>query len=120
MILNATAADRSGLRISERTLTDEGSHLTLKYRIRDAARLSSGALVVIFDPNDMPKSLRPINLWALSCAGELLWVAAPFDGVHSYYTSIHSTYPLMVASWSGFLCTIDDRDGALLDSVFVK
>jgi hypothetical protein len=111
--------NRSGLHFNGRTIQALDTTFELKHRISDVAWFNGG-LAVIFDPEDMPKSLRPINLSAFSQKGQLLWVAAPFSGVYSHYVQFLSSEPLRVSSWSGFLCTIGETDGSLLESVFTK
>jgi len=99
------------------------------YPAREAFDLED-RVIVLLDPDaylrdpDYPKERRrgdnPLrNLRAYSTSGELLW-EAEFPEQADYYYKIVSRSPLVVLSFSSYLCRIDPGTGRIIEAQFMK
>ncbi len=103
--------------------------ITTDYPILDAFSCA-GKIVVLLDPDSYLKDPNYKakrregekdygNLQAYSREGIWLW-SAEFPEESDYYHTIASRNPLIVHSFSSYICEIDLDDGSILDKEFTK
>lgn len=98
-----------------------GSAVLLPYPVKDAVEIA-GTVVVLYDPDVGHRTWGTFpNLAAFDRDGRPVWVAkTPTSGTGDCYLSIDSAEPLVVRSWSTYICSINAADGSIINKVFTK
>lgn len=110
----------------------KGKTIKAPFPIRDAFISKKGVIVLmdlfatlegpILDIREVRRIPKEVNLFCYSINGEVLWKAElPVgENTEDYYYKITSHCPLIVHSFSSFLCEIDPETGKILNKEFVK
>ena len=85
------------------------------------ARRMDDRIFVIFDYMAYPKGRPAQNLIAYDLEQNELWSAKnPTDMPTDAFVNFCSGDSLRVSNFAGYICTIDPKDGSVLDSTFTK